>query len=106
MAEATIHAQLSAKHRAGNLTTLETSFSQRRSFASDRFSGFKIEPESRPGWTFADVAPRGSIRYREPGPKTSSPRRKPSYDEPGKTMALDWQVCSQARLSRDARFDG
>src|SRR5207253_10627856 len=44
--------------------------------------------------------------YREPGPKTSSPRRKPGYDELGKTMALDWQVCSQARLSRDARFDG
>jgi AraC family transcriptional regulator of adaptative response / DNA-3-methyladenine glycosylase II len=32
--------------------------------------------------------------------------RKTDYHEDGETMALDWQVCSRARLARDARFDG
>lgn len=40
-----------------------------------------------------------------PGPKTSSLCARIYYDELH-TMALDWQACSQARLSRDARFDG
>ena len=53
------------------------------------------------------------------GPKTSSlpaavgyhsphdPDRHPESPAPvAKPMNLEWQVCSRARLSRDARFDG
>src|ERR1700758_3799440 len=45
-------------------------------------------------------------------PKTSRTRRRLDYDRKvvgGLTsdcMALDWQMCSRARLSRDPRFDG
>ncbi len=46
----------------------------------------------------------------ERGPKTSRIHVLVDYHEPaGKVvdlMTLDWQVCSRARLSRDARFDG
>ena len=42
----------------------------------------------------------------EHGPKTSSRSRRIDYDESAEDMNLDWQVCSRARLSRDARFDG
>jgi len=40
----------------------------------------------------------------ESGPKTSSSRAGRGYDDG--TMELDWRICSRARLSRDARFDG
>ena len=40
------------------------------------------------------------------GPKTSSFPGKIDYYQISKYMNLDWQVCSRARLSRDARFDG
>lgn len=51
------------------------------------------------------------------GPKTSSPADSLGYNRNtvgrrrlvrgvAKVMTLDWQVCSQARLSRDSRFDG
>ena len=42
----------------------------------------------------------------EHGPKTSNPSHRIDYDESAEDMNLDWQVCSRARLSRDARFDG
>jgi len=32
--------------------------------------------------------------------------RKIAYHQPAKDMDLSWQICSRARLSRDARFDG
>jgi AraC family transcriptional regulator, regulatory protein of adaptative response / DNA-3-methyladenine glycosylase II len=40
---------------------------------------------------------------RESGPKTSSVVAARVYDD---GSMLDWQTCSRARLSRDARFDG
>jgi AraC family transcriptional regulator, regulatory protein of adaptative response / DNA-3-methyladenine glycosylase II len=40
------------------------------------------------------------------GPKTSNFSGKIDYHQISKYMELDWQVCSRARLSRDARFDG
>ena len=42
----------------------------------------------------------------ERGPKTSNLRPWSRYHGLAKNMELDWQVCSRARLSRDARFDG
>jgi AraC family transcriptional regulator of adaptative response / DNA-3-methyladenine glycosylase II len=42
----------------------------------------------------------------EPGPKTSSFSSRIGYHDFADDMNLDWQVCSRARLSRDARFDG
>lgn len=65
-------------------------------------------------WTFADLA-RGGMSIRtlsgpkamkdagERGPKTSSATQERVYDD---GSMLDWQTCSRARLSRDARFDG
>src|SRR5262249_9623203 len=44
-------------------------------------------------------------QVREPGPKTSRLFAVFHYHEVTK-MTLDFQVCSRARLSRDARFDG
>jgi AraC family transcriptional regulator of adaptative response / DNA-3-methyladenine glycosylase II len=41
----------------------------------------------------------------EPGPKTSNQEQCVGYHR-SHSMTLDWQVCSRARLSRDARFDG
>jgi AraC family transcriptional regulator, regulatory protein of adaptative response / DNA-3-methyladenine glycosylase II len=41
----------------------------------------------------------------EHGPKTSNASLESRYHELHE-MKLDWQVCSRARLSRDARFDG
>src|SRR3984885_9567808 len=48
---------------------------------------------------------------RERGPKTSDCGRRMNYstDAPAmdlNLMDLDWRICSRARLSRDARFDG
>src|SRR5208283_2041607 len=48
-------------------------------------------------------------RVEERGPKTSGLAHRSGYHTCGerlKDMDLDWQVCSRARLSRDARFDG
>src|SRR5437899_3907353 len=42
----------------------------------------------------------------EPCPKTSILSSAIDYDESRMAMTLDWRVCSRARLSRDARFDG
>src|SRR5262249_19800038 len=44
-------------------------------------------------------------QVREPGPKTSRLFAVFHYHEVTK-MILNWRVCSRARLSRDARFDG
>jgi AraC family transcriptional regulator, regulatory protein of adaptative response / DNA-3-methyladenine glycosylase II len=49
------------------------------------------------------LAPSGVV---ECGPKTSSATPIFNYHRRGADMNLDWQVCSRARLSRDARFDG
>jgi len=46
------------------------------------------------------------LRLAYEGPKTSSLLRKISYDPQANDMDLDWQICSRARLARDARFDG
>jgi AraC family transcriptional regulator, regulatory protein of adaptative response / DNA-3-methyladenine glycosylase II len=54
---------------------------------------------------FSDLAAAGFARNREPGPKTSGFLSVWGYHG-AKRMDLDWQVCSRARLSRDARFDG
>jgi AraC family transcriptional regulator, regulatory protein of adaptative response / DNA-3-methyladenine glycosylase II len=67
-------------------------------------------------WTFADVEPRrldvcGPCSQKlasslDCGPKTSGILGWVDYHRFAKDMNLDWQVCSRARLSRDARFDG
>ncbi len=54
------------------------------------------------GWTFSDP----NIGTPEHGPKTSTEIRKLDYAGGVQDMTLDWRVCSRARLSRDARFDG
>ena len=45
--------------------------------------------------------------YREQGPKTSGAWRAGAYSEMMSGMEeLDWRVCSRARVTHDARFDG
>src|SRR5258708_4166076 len=81
----------------------------------------KIDRPTDEGWTFADIARQNldvsgrgcrtatiglvsQLGHIEPGPKTSTLLPGSGYDDGD--MELDLQVCSRARLSRDARFDG
>src|SRR5207253_1065413 len=71
-------------------------------------------PYSR--WGYCGLIVRGKSRVPvsvkkkskvlECGPKTSNLFCGLDYHQFAKHMRLDWQVCSRARLTRDARFDG
>src|SRR6266566_9603927 len=52
------------------------------------------------------VSVKKKSKVSERGPKTSNLFCGLDYHQFAKHMNLDWQVCSRARLSRDARFDG
>jgi AraC family transcriptional regulator, regulatory protein of adaptative response / DNA-3-methyladenine glycosylase II len=51
-------------------------------------------------------APKGELYAYYLRPKMSRGARSIEYYECDNTMALNWRICSRARLARDARFDG
>jgi AraC family transcriptional regulator of adaptative response / DNA-3-methyladenine glycosylase II len=68
----------------------------------------KIDALSEKCWTFPDVSPRERGHCRRPGVQSEYVQfaRQDRLSSDRKGMNLDWQMCSRARLSRDARFDG
>jgi len=65
-----------------------------------------IERSKGESWTFADIARFEAGRFRTSIARLDPVAQRFSYDEGVKLTDLDWRVCSRARLSRDARFDG
>ena len=67
--------------------------------------GWTLADVALTAWTFSDLAAAGFVET------ASLVRKRPVYRSPrgyhgAGAWNLDWQVCSRARLSRDARFDG
>ncbi|HEX8816361.1 MAG TPA: AlkA N-terminal domain-containing protein [Terriglobales bacterium] len=75
----------------------------------------------RSSWTIADVAASALVfKLFDAGEspedrgfeRSSNVRKRPvefgaiGYSDSDEVMILDWRICSRARLSRDARFDG
>src|SRR5205807_4676506 len=65
------------------------------------YCGLIVRGESR-----VPVSVKKKSKVLECGPKTSNLFCGLDYHQFAKPMELDWRVCSRARLSRDARFDG
>src|SRR5207245_9875239 len=65
------------------------------------YRGLNVRGKSR-----VPVSVKKQSKVSERGPKTSNLFCGLDYHQFAKHMNLNWQVCSRARLSRDARFDG